>query len=72
VKKVRINLDGLIVAKQAEWIVLTGEAELVHTSNVNTKEAELVKPITNSVMVEGGYLELDLPAQSVNVVVFDR
>lgn len=72
VKKVRINLDGLIVAKQAEWIVLTGEAELVHTSNVNTKEAELVKPITNSVMVEGGYLELDLPAKSVNVVVFDR
>lgn len=72
VKKVRINLDGLMVAKQAEWIILTAEAELVHTSNVNTKEAELVKPVTKMVMVEGDYLELDLPANSVNVLILDK
>lgn len=72
VKKVRLNLEDLQVGSQAEWIVLTGDADVVHTSNINTKEGELVKPVTHTLTVQGDWVELDLPAQSVNVIVFDK
>lgn len=72
VKKVRLNLEDLQVGSQAQWVVLTGDADVVHTSNINTKEGELVKPVTHTVKVEGDWLEVDLPAQSVNVIVFDK
>lgn len=71
-KKVDIRLEDLAVAGEAEWIVLTGDAELVHTANVNTKEAELVKPVSKMISVDGNYFQVDLPANSVSVIVLSK
>lgn len=68
-KKLSLKLDELSVKEEAEWVVLTGDRELVHTPNVNTKEAEPVAPVTKKVVVKDDGMELDLPANSVNVVV---
>ncbi len=68
VKKVAIKLEDLSVATDAEWIVLTGDEELVHTSNINTKEGELVKPEAKQLVVNGNDIEVELPANSVSVI----
>lgn len=41
-KRVKVSLSELEVGHQAALVTLTGNAELVHCPNVNTKEAELV------------------------------
>lgn len=76
-KKVLLKLDNLDVKDKAELVVLTGGAELVHTSNVNTKEGELIKPVSRKISVkkskEGTTMaELLLSANSVSVVVLER
>ena len=71
-KKVLVKLDALKVANKAEVITLTGEADLVHKPSVNTKEKEWVVPVSNKMTVKNNVLEVVLPANSVNVVVFDR
>ena len=71
-KKVLVKLDALKVANKAEVITLTGEADLVHKPNVNIKEKEWVVPVSNKMTVKNNVLEVVLPANSVNVVVFDR
>ena len=71
-KKVLIKFNELDVAAKAEVITLTGEAELVHKPNVNTKEKEWVVPVSKKATVKKSVLEVMLPANSVNVVVFDR
>jgi alpha-L-arabinofuranosidase len=77
-KRVKINLADLPVEEKAELVTLTGDAELVHRPNVNTKEAELVVPVSssfeiNSVGTRGEQeFELVLPANSVSVVVLNR
>ena len=71
-KKVLVKLDNLAVKNKAEVIVLTGESELVHKPNVNTKEKEWVVPAGTKATVKNNALELVLPANSVNVVVLDR
>ncbi len=71
-KKVLVKLDSLAVQNKAEVITLTGEAELVHKPNVNTKEQEWVVPVSKKANVKNNVLELVLPANSVNVVVFNR
>ena len=45
---------------------------LEDTANVNTKEAELVVPVTRTAVVTDFYMELDLPANSVNIVVLNK
>ena len=71
-KKLKLKLDKLNVKTDAKWIVLTADAEHVHTANVNTKEAELVVPVTRTAVVTDFYMELDLPANSVNIVVLNK
>lgn len=76
-KKVLLNLDAVSVKAKAELIVLTGEKELVHTSNVNTKEGELIQPVSRKASVKTDkskrqFIELMLPANSVSVVVFEK
>ncbi len=76
-KRVIVNLDRLSVKAKAELVLLTGAQELVHTSNVNTKEGELVKPVNSRLTVkkdkeEKQFLEIVLPANSVSVVIFDK
>ena len=76
-KKVLVNLKDLEVKKKAQNICLTGARELVHVSNVNTREAELIQPTTKNVMVKepkAGMqcIDITLPANSVTVLVLDR
>lgn len=76
-KMVLLNLEKLTVKSKAELITLTGAAELVHTSNVNTREAELIKPVSKMVSVKNSkdekqFLELMLPANSVTVLVLTK
>ena len=70
-KRLKVHLDELHVKHQAEWIVLTGLPELVHTPNVNTKEEEKIVPESRSLKVKNEEFELVLPADSVNVVVLE-
>lgn len=71
-KKLKINLEQLSVKKTAEVVTLTGEADLVHTPNVNTKEAEKVVPVTGQLEIPSDSFEIMLPANSVNVIVLER
>ncbi|MGN1155947.1 MAG: alpha-L-arabinofuranosidase C-terminal domain-containing protein [Agathobacter sp.] len=72
-KRVLVNLDHLNVKTKAQFIQLTAEKELVHTANVNTREKELIQPVYQKASVkkkEGKqFIELMLPANSVNVLV---
>ena len=71
-KKVLVKLEALKVANKADVITLTGDAELVHKPNVNTKEKEWVVPVSNKATVKNNVLEAVLPANSVNVIVFEK
>lgn len=74
-KRVKINLSGLSVGEQAECITLTAEEELVHRPNVNTRERELVVPVSSFQEIlrspEDGeaFLEMTLPADCLRVIV---
>ncbi len=71
-KKVLVKLDALTVKKKAEVFVLTGDEELVNKPNVNTKEKEWIVPAAGKAVIKNNVLELTLPANSVNVVVFEK
>lgn len=71
-KKLKLNFDKLSVKEQAELVTLTGDADLVHTPNVNTKEVEKVVPVTDSVAVQKEGIEIMLPANSVSVLVLEQ
>lgn len=72
VKKVDVKVEDLAVAKKAQWIVLTGDADLVHCSNVNTREAELIQPATAEIALENGSFTVELPANSVSIIVLNK
>lgn len=75
-KRIKINLQNIQTEDHAEWIVLSGEPELVHRPNVNTKECEAVVPKKGTVKTEkvqeGGdcFVEMVLPPDSLSVLVF--
>lgn len=71
-KRLKINLQELSVKEQAELVTLTGDAELVHTPNVNTKEVEKIIPVFTEMDVQKDGFEIVLPANSVNVVVLKK
>ncbi|MNC69303.1 hypothetical protein D3C75_1199780 [compost metagenome] len=52
-------------------ITLTGEASLVHVPNVNQKNNERVVPQERGISLENNTVILNLPANSVNVLVLD-
>ena len=71
-KRVAIHLEDLTLKKEAQWMVLTGDAELVHCSNVNTKEAELIQPVAKTIVLNGNGFEVELPANSVSVIILEK
>ena len=75
-KRTRVQLDNLMVKPTAELVRLTGAKNLVHTVNVNTREAELVSPTRQKVKVKTKgkepFVELKLPANSVTVLILKR
>jgi len=69
-KTVAIDLSELAVKPQYETTVLTGDKSLLHTPNVNKKNAELVVPRHNTHTVKDGKALLELPPHSVQTVVW--
>ncbi|QAA32957.1 alpha-L-arabinofuranosidase C-terminal domain-containing protein [Clostridium manihotivorum] len=70
-KKLNIDVKDISLANTAKVVVLTGEEELVHIPNVNKKNDEKVVPSEKELQLSNGNLVLDLPANSVNIVVLD-
>ena len=76
-KNVKVNLPGVSVADVGLKVTLAApDIETAHRPNVNTKEQELVAPISSEVeavsQADGSSCyELLLPPDSVNVVVLE-
>jgi alpha-L-arabinofuranosidase len=70
-KATQLNLEDLHVEAGAKLITLTGDSSLVHVPNVNKKNDEKVVPSEQQVSVDNNSILLNLPANSVNVLVLD-
>lgn len=70
-KATELKLLDLNVSGTAKLITLSGDASLVHVPNVNQKLNERIVPLEQQITVDSGPLVLNLPANSVNVLVFD-
>ncbi|KJD46792.1 alpha-L-arabinofuranosidase C-terminal domain-containing protein [Paenibacillus terrae] len=70
-KATQLNLQDLSVEAIAKLITLTGDASLVHVPNVNKKNDEKVVPTEQQVSLSNNAILLQLPANSVNVLVLD-
>ncbi|WP_226000400.1 alpha-L-arabinofuranosidase C-terminal domain-containing protein [Paenibacillus sp. BJ-4] len=70
-KATQLNLQDVSVDSIAKLITLTGGASLVHVPNVNKKNDEKVVPTEQQVSLSNNAILLQLPANSVNVLVLD-
>ncbi len=70
-KATQLNLRELSVESTAKLITLTGDSSLVHVPNVNKKNDEKVVPTEQQVSLSNNAILLQLPANSVNVLVLD-
>ncbi|MFK4439002.1 alpha-L-arabinofuranosidase C-terminal domain-containing protein [Paenibacillus sp. RC21] len=70
-KAMQLNLQELSVESSAKLITLTGDASLVHVPNVNKKNDEKVLPTEQQVSLSNNAILLQLPANSVNVLMLD-
>ncbi|WP_318628142.1 alpha-L-arabinofuranosidase C-terminal domain-containing protein [Paenibacillus polymyxa] len=70
-KATQLNLQDLSVESIAKLITLTGDSSLVHVPNVNKKNDEKVVPTEQQITLQTDSVLLDLPANSVNVLVLD-
>lgn len=70
-KTVQLNLHDLQVETAAKLVTLTGDSSLVHLPNVNKKNDERVVPQEHEAVLSNNEIVLNLPANSVNVLVLD-
>ncbi|AUO06232.1 alpha-L-arabinofuranosidase [Paenibacillus jamilae] len=70
-KATQLNLEDLNVESSAKLITLTGDSSLVHVPNVNKKNDEKVVPTEQQITLHTDSVLLQLPANSVNVLVLD-
>ncbi|WP_019909043.1 alpha-L-arabinofuranosidase C-terminal domain-containing protein [Paenibacillus sp. HW567] len=70
-KTTQLHFHDLHVQTAAKLVTLTGDSSLVHVPNVNKKNNERVVPGERKVSVDGNAIVLNLPANSVNVLVLD-
>ncbi|GFZ29491.1 alpha-arabinofuranosidase [Clostridium zeae] len=70
-KKINIDVKDICLTYKAKVIVLTGEEDIVNLPNVNKKNDEKVIPVESEVELINNSIILDLPANSVSVLVFD-
>ncbi|OKP88221.1 alpha-L-arabinofuranosidase C-terminal domain-containing protein [Paenibacillus sp. P32E] len=68
-KTTQISLHDVHVEKAAKLVSLTGDASLVHLPNVNKRDDERVIPGERKVSLDNNGIVLNLPANSVNVLV---
>ncbi|WP_310830981.1 alpha-L-arabinofuranosidase C-terminal domain-containing protein [Paenibacillus pedocola] len=70
-KATELKIQELNVEAAAKLITLTGDASLVHVPNVNQKNNERVVPQERGISIGNNTVILNLPANSVNVLVLD-
>ncbi|WP_088104871.1 alpha-L-arabinofuranosidase C-terminal domain-containing protein [Halalkalibacter urbisdiaboli] len=70
-KTTKISLKELNVAAEGRMITVTGDSSLVHTPNVNKKNAELVVPSETKIKVDDNCAVVTLSADSVNIIILD-
>ncbi|WP_084011704.1 alpha-L-arabinofuranosidase C-terminal domain-containing protein [Paenibacillus kribbensis] len=70
-KATQLNLQELSVESTAKLITLTGDSSLVHVPNVNKKNDEKVVPTEQQISLDNNAILMQLPANSVNVLVLD-
>ncbi|ADL52276.1 alpha-L-arabinofuranosidase C-terminal domain-containing protein [Clostridium cellulovorans] len=70
-KVIKLNFKDLSVNEIGKMIILTGDSSIVHVPNVNRKNEEYVTPKEYEVKLTDKSAVLTLPANSVNVLVFE-
>ncbi|MBM7602842.1 alpha-L-arabinofuranosidase [Metabacillus crassostreae] len=71
-KITKISLKDLAVAEKGRLITVTGDESLVHTPNVNKKNAEQIVPSESEISLDDNYAVVTLAANSVNIIVLDK
>ncbi|MDQ0257039.1 alpha-L-arabinofuranosidase [Evansella vedderi] len=70
-KPTKISLKDFNVAAEGKFITVTGDESLVHTPNVNKKNAELVVPTEGEIKLDNNCAVVTLSANSVNIIVLN-
>ncbi len=70
-KTTEVALKNLNVSKTASMITVTGEESIVHTPNVNKKNAEQVVPKEKEIKWQDNHTVVTLHANSVNVIILE-
>lgn len=70
-KAAQLNIQHLNVETAARLITLTADHSLLRVPNVNKKNDEKVVPSEQQVVLDNSAIVLNLPANSVNVLVLD-
>ncbi|GFP75791.1 alpha-L-arabinofuranosidase C-terminal domain-containing protein [Clostridium fungisolvens] len=70
-KKINVDIKDIYLSDRAKAIVLTGEEDIAHLPNVNKKNDEKIIPVELDIKLINNSVTLDLPSNSVNVLVFD-
>ncbi|MEY8738920.1 alpha-L-arabinofuranosidase C-terminal domain-containing protein [Bacillales bacterium AN1005] len=71
-KETKLEIKDLQVDTAGKMITVTGEESLVHTPNVNKKNAEQIVPIETQISLKDNGAVVKLAANSVNVLVLTR
>ncbi|MDQ0233471.1 alpha-L-arabinofuranosidase C-terminal domain-containing protein [Metabacillus malikii] len=70
-KTTRISLKDVSVSTEGKIITVTGDESIVHTPNVNKKNAEQVVPSETALKLNDNDAVVTLAANSVNILVLD-
>ncbi|OME86166.1 alpha-L-arabinofuranosidase [Paenibacillus sp. FSL A5-0031] len=68
-KAVKLDFKGINAATTGKWVLLTGDASLVHVPNVNKKNDEKITPMEAEIHIENNAAIINLAAHSVNVII---
>jgi hypothetical protein len=70
-KTTKIILKDLYVEEEGRMITVTGDESLVHTPNVNKKNAEQIVPSETEIKLDDNCVVVTLAANSVNVIILN-
>jgi len=71
-KTTKISLKDIHVAAGGKMVTVAGDESLVHTPNVNKKNAEKVVPFETNIKIDDHSTVVTLAANSVNIIVLDK
>ncbi len=71
-KLTHLCLEDMQVAASAKVITLTGDESLLDVKNINKRDSEQIKPVETTIEVNANNFNIDLPGNSVTVLVLDK